>query len=163
MLHFSTRVKRLLIQVSAQSLIFNGRLRKDGTLATLSPSDQQKIIVGRDRLINRSLKISHILFLNPTQIPIGSCQGEKGSCDIIRSKFFTHYSPHTVEYAFQSAFFIRFLTYPAGVERLCRNCESWLLDRFKNIAWSFWKDLPSIFDLTPWDQLAGTPSSADAN
>jgi len=140
----------ILTHNSVQSTIFSGRKRKDGTLSILSVSDQQRIIIGRERLIDESLAILNKYLSDATYIPTEKCTG--GSCAKIRSKLLKKYFPTALRAFVKSEMFNPSRSRDEEREfcRECRTCFSVFLKKRRE---QLWTKLPLIFDLPPWDQL----------
>jgi len=89
--------------IISQSTIFHGRLREDGTRSTLSNTDQQKIIVGRETLIEESLKLLNRYFIDDRKIPTARCSdpSPRGLCASTRTKLFKKHSQLAIGHIFQ--------------------------------------------------------------
>lgn len=126
----------------------------DGTTSTLSIADQQKVIIGREKIIDESLRILNTFFSDATYFPSKECSAAEASCAQARIKLFKQISPTTI------STFVKSVVFDAspcqnlsGNERFCAECEDMCENTLYEQRKLLWEKLPLIFDLPPWSEL----------
>jgi hypothetical protein len=124
----------------------NGRTYadKDGTLYTVSPEDSDLCLSGAWKFAERRRQIFHSVYKTHT-----TCHTE--GCDhhalrlLENPQFLADLDPMPAADLFMKDFL--------QLWELCARCESVLGPAWEEAVTAAWRDLPSYFDLPPWEEL----------
>lgn len=128
---------------SSQESLFAGITRQDGTSSSLAPIDQQRCILGREKLIRAQTQEGCTLgWLR--EWDSDSCTDPAG-CNKWRASMLRKYLDHLAPWALTP--FIAFRT------TVCASCGKHIEQSMLGGRKKIWEDLPSYFDLPPWSEL----------
>ncbi|KAJ7741499.1 hypothetical protein B0H14DRAFT_2478393 [Mycena olivaceomarginata] len=123
--------------------LFAGITRQDGTSSSLAPIDQQRCILGREKLIRAQTQEGCTLgWLR--EWDSDSCTDPAG-CNKWRASMLRKYLDHLAPWALTP--FIAFRT------TVCASCSKHIEQSMLGGRKKIWEDLPSYFDLAPWSEL----------
>ncbi|KAF8178642.1 hypothetical protein K438DRAFT_1769440 [Mycena galopus ATCC 62051] len=123
--------------------LFEGISRPDGTSSSLAPVDQQRCILGREKLIRAQTQEGYTLEWLRAWNADG-CMDPAG-CNKWRASMVRKYLDHLTTWAFTPFMNIR--------TTVCNPCSKHIEQSMVAGRKKIWQDLPSFFDLSPWSEL----------
>ncbi|KAJ7240835.1 hypothetical protein B0H12DRAFT_1134223 [Mycena haematopus] len=123
--------------------LFEGVSREDGTSSSLAPVDQQRCILGREKLIRAQTQDGYTLeWLREWNAD--GCTDPAG-CNKWRASMVRKYLNHLTTWAFTPFINVR--------ATICGPCSKQIEQSMISGRKKLWQDLPSFFDLSPWNEL----------